>query len=432
MANRLTVTKTLLIALASFLLLGGATRAQVYNQFSPGGDLTGSGSTWNMQFLGNGVVSLTKLANLPADTVNCNPSNSSAIPAACNPLAVANLITAPLVVNYVATVNITLSGSQTVDGVTVPNGSTVLATAETSSVNNGIYTVNTGGAWTLAVTFPSGYVIAAGCPCMVHVLSGVALAGSDWILTTTSAVTIGTSAQVWTAENNIASYSSLDTTNNIVTLGVLNPGSGNLTLKPVTPTSTPVNIAFQASQGNATVSTGGSVFGQGGNGFEGAGGTISFSAGAPITQGSTSYAGSNVQISASNTNLTSSGGTVSLIAGTGTPNGSITANGAILSAGTKPTLVGTGGCATPGAPGGGASAFQFTCTGTPGASTITITYSIHGAPGTHGAYCSGVDQNSGTFWGQTAQTHASASITSTLTGVTAGSGDIVVAGCTLY
>jgi len=46
--------------------------------------------------------------------------------------------------------NITLSGSQTIDGVTLNDGDRVLATNQTTSTEDGIYVVNTGGAWTRA------------------------------------------------------------------------------------------------------------------------------------------------------------------------------------------------------------------------------------------------------------------------------------------
>jgi hypothetical protein len=53
-----------------------------------------------------------------------------------------------------------LAGQQSVDGVLVPNGSVVLATAQPSSVNNGLWIVNSGGSWTRPADYATGSFIA--------------------------------------------------------------------------------------------------------------------------------------------------------------------------------------------------------------------------------------------------------------------------------
>ncbi len=57
-------------------------------------------------------------------------------------------------VTAATTANITLSGSQTIDSVTLTNGvSTVLVKNQSTAANNGIYLYNSGGSWTRVTGF---------------------------------------------------------------------------------------------------------------------------------------------------------------------------------------------------------------------------------------------------------------------------------------
>ena len=88
--------------------------------------------------------------------------------------------------------NITLSGTQTVDGVALVSGNTVLVKNQTTSSQNGIYQVNA-GAWTYATgsTTWNSYVSA-----LVFVEYGTQL-GSAWYCTAQPGGTLGTTAMVW-------------------------------------------------------------------------------------------------------------------------------------------------------------------------------------------------------------------------------------------
>lgn len=81
-------------------------------------------------------------------------------------------------VDYVATVNVaSTSGSQSIDGVLVGPGARVLLTAQSASINNGIYTVaNT--AWTRVADMAAGTTIYKGT--LVFVKSGTAFANTVW------------------------------------------------------------------------------------------------------------------------------------------------------------------------------------------------------------------------------------------------------------
>jgi len=89
-----------------------------------------------------------------------------------------------------STSNITLSGEQTIDGVAVVTDDRVLVTAQTSSVDNGIYIADT-GAWVRATDMDGTYDIVTGT--LVKVNSGTANSGF-WYVTTTGTPVIGTNA----------------------------------------------------------------------------------------------------------------------------------------------------------------------------------------------------------------------------------------------
>ena len=90
------------------------------------------------------------------------------------------------------TVNITLSGPQTIDTVSVVAGDTVLVKDQTNSAQNGIYTVQT-GAWTYAVgsTTWSQYIGA-----VIYIVSG-GQATAAFYTTAQPGGTLGTTAMNW-------------------------------------------------------------------------------------------------------------------------------------------------------------------------------------------------------------------------------------------
>lgn len=108
----------------------------------------------------------------------------------------ASLGSTPPKVAYVsATSNLSLSGipsSALTDGVTVANGDIVLALGQTTTTQNGLWTVNASGAWTRPNNWSSpssGDLRGA----TVFVVAGTARAGFVYQLTNTAAFTVGTS-----------------------------------------------------------------------------------------------------------------------------------------------------------------------------------------------------------------------------------------------
>lgn len=99
-----------------------------------------------------------------------------------------------------ATAAVTLSGEQTIDGVALVTDDRVLLTAQTSSVDNGIYVVDT-GTWERAKDADGAYDFVKGS--MIKVNSGTSNSGV-WQCTTADPITVGTSALTFTLTSFIA------------------------------------------------------------------------------------------------------------------------------------------------------------------------------------------------------------------------------------
>jgi len=92
------------------------------------------------------------------------------------------------------TANITLSGTQTIDGVAVAAGDRVLVKNQTTASANGIYVVAT-GAWTRAADFSTGKVTPGA---YAFVEQGTINGDTGWVLVTDGTITVGTTALSFT------------------------------------------------------------------------------------------------------------------------------------------------------------------------------------------------------------------------------------------
>jgi len=99
-------------------------------------------------------------------------------------------------VRATTTGNITLNGTQTVDGVVLVAGDRVLVKDQTTGSANGIYVVVSGGAWSRATDFDTSAKVTSGA--FTFVEAGTVNADSGWVLTTDGAVTLGTTALAFT------------------------------------------------------------------------------------------------------------------------------------------------------------------------------------------------------------------------------------------
>ena len=98
-------------------------------------------------------------------------------------------------VRVATTANITLSGTQSVDGVNVIAGDRVLVKNQTTGSENGIYVV-AAGAWTRAVDANSDADVTSGM--FTFVEEGTSNGDSGYVMTTNAPITLGTTALVFT------------------------------------------------------------------------------------------------------------------------------------------------------------------------------------------------------------------------------------------
>jgi hypothetical protein len=100
----------------------------------------------------------------------------------------------------VATANITLSGTQTIDGYAAVAGDRILATAQTTGSQNGPWLVAS-GAWTRPTDYASSAVVTGRT---VQVRTGSASNIGLWTLLTSTSVTVDTTATTWSLAGRAA------------------------------------------------------------------------------------------------------------------------------------------------------------------------------------------------------------------------------------
>lgn len=93
------------------------------------------------------------------------------------------------------TANITLSGTQTIDGVAVVAGNRVLVKDQSTGANNGLY-VCAAGAWSRATDADTSAEVTSGC--YTFVAEGTVNANSGWVLTTADPITLGSTTLTFT------------------------------------------------------------------------------------------------------------------------------------------------------------------------------------------------------------------------------------------
>lgn len=96
-------------------------------------------------------------------------------------------------VRAATTANITLSGTQTIDGVAVIANDRVLVKNQTTASQNGIYLV-AAGAWTRATDADVAAELEGAA---VFISEGTTLADTAWVMTTNAPITVGTTGLTW-------------------------------------------------------------------------------------------------------------------------------------------------------------------------------------------------------------------------------------------
>ena len=140
------------------------------------------------------VVSLNsqKITNLATPTAANDAASKSYVDAQAQ--SAASGIDPKEAVKVATTANITLSGTQTIDGVSCAVGDRVLVKNQTTASGNGLYVV-AAGAWSRSADGTQGELTNGA---LVLVTAGSTNAGSQWYLQTADPLTIGTTSLTWT------------------------------------------------------------------------------------------------------------------------------------------------------------------------------------------------------------------------------------------
>lgn len=105
-------------------------------------------------------------------------------------------------VRAATTANITLSGAQTIDGVSVIAGDRVLVKNQSTASANGIY-VAAAGSWSRATDFDAASELLGAT---VFVSEGSTNGNSQWLMTTDAPITLGSTDLAWTQVGAGVSY----------------------------------------------------------------------------------------------------------------------------------------------------------------------------------------------------------------------------------
>jgi len=124
------------------------------------------------------------------------------------------------------TVNITLSGTQTIDGIVLVSGDRVLVKNQTASADNGLY-LCAAGAWTRTTDMDTWAEVPGA---YVFVETGSTLADTGWVCTSNAGGTIGVTAITWAQFSGAGS-------------GVSSITFGSTGLTPATATTGAVTVA---------------------------------------------------------------------------------------------------------------------------------------------------------------------------------------------
>lgn len=154
---------------------------------------TAGGTNTNVNLVPNGTgtvdVASKRITSVATPTSSTDAANKAYVDAVKQGLDIKDSVRAA------TTANITLSGTQTIDGVAVIAGDRVLVKDQTTASGNGIYDV-AAGAWARSADADVSSEVTAGM--FVFVAEGTANADSGWVLTTNDPITLGTTSLSFT------------------------------------------------------------------------------------------------------------------------------------------------------------------------------------------------------------------------------------------
>ena len=163
--------------------------------------LTNSAVTIGTTAISLGASSLT-LGGLTTVTVTQDPVSALELATKQYVDAVAQGLDPKASCVAATTANITLSGTQTIDGVALIAGDRCLVKNQTLSQNNGIYVV-AAGAWTRATDMDTWLEVPGA---FTFIEQGTLYADTGWVCTSNAGGTLGTTAITWVQFAGVGSY----------------------------------------------------------------------------------------------------------------------------------------------------------------------------------------------------------------------------------
>ena len=219
---------------------------------APAGTL--SGSTLASGVTASSLTSLGTIASLvvTAGTISTTPSAATDIANKSYVDTIAQGLDTKASVVAGTTANITLSGAQTIDGISIVATDRVLVKDQTAPAENGIY-VASATAWARASDMSTWAQVPGA---YVFIETGTTLADTGWVCTSNAGGTINVTAMTWAQFSGAGS-------------GVSSITFGSTGLTPATTTTGAVTVGGTLAIGNggtnstATATAGGSAYGTG-------------------------------------------------------------------------------------------------------------------------------------------------------------------------
>jgi len=200
--------------------LAGLQQLDVDNIRIDGNEISSTNEDGNISLNpnGDGVVSVnsTRITDLADPTGPQDAATKAYVDAARSGLDVKQSVRAA------TTANITLSNTQTIDGVALVVGDRVLVKDQEVAAENGVYVV-ANGAWSRATDFDEPAEVTAGV--FFFIEEGTAYADSGWVLTSNNPLVVGTDPLEFTqfsGAGQIIAGAGLSKTGNELTVNVAN------------------------------------------------------------------------------------------------------------------------------------------------------------------------------------------------------------------
>lgn len=182
----------------------GTSQAFYHSQFLIREGTANSGSLWFINTTGVITIDTTAVTITQIKLTLASTSVAGTLPAANLPSLISvvtdsnSSLTEKPVVKAVSTSNVaSLSGTTTIDGVALAATDPVLLTAQTTASQNGPWLVQS-STWTRPTWYVTSNTTQSFYGIIVPVVTGTLNAGTRWYVTTTGAITIGTTSTAWT------------------------------------------------------------------------------------------------------------------------------------------------------------------------------------------------------------------------------------------